>query len=112
MTQETVLPTSTGKVVAAATLSVVSRGVRYWGQPSLVRRCSCLFITLLAWAYPSQGQLVNGGFETGSLAPDWLSSGISSITDSTFGIAPVEGTRHALLDTEGSTSAADLETFL
>jgi hypothetical protein len=63
---------------------------------------------------PAQAaNFIDGGFESGSFAPNWTSSGNTSIETSAFGSGPTEGTNQGLLATgAGATAIAGLESFL
>lgn len=74
---------------------------------------ACALLLVLTASGNAQG-LQNGGFESGTLAPGWGSTGEATVTASAIGgFLPAEGTYQASLTTgPGTVSQATLETFL
>ena len=68
-------------------------------------------VAVLVTSGAASAQVVNGSFEAGTLS-GWTLSGYGVVVGSSFGVAPTDGTRAALISTAGTTRASNLETFL
>jgi hypothetical protein len=73
---------------------------------------SLLLVAVFLLPAGLHADFVNGGFETGDFS-SWATSGDASVVGSVGSISPPEGTKQArMTNGPGSSSAADLETFL
>lgn len=60
-----------------------------------------LAVCLLLGAQQAAADILNGSFETGNTS-EWSTDGDVSVTDSSFGVDPIDGTYQILLSTNGS----------
>jgi hypothetical protein len=81
-----------------------------------MRICKCAFTAIVlvaALSIDARADVVNGGFESGAIAP-WVVAGQGLVRDSSFGVTPTHGTYAGYIDNTGNGTilAADMDTAL